>query len=104
MWSSLSTRLDGGGMFPRRGGLHSVDEQRRYPPVAQRWQISDMPEPPRDYDDRIDPGGDLREQVRGLPASPPFPAAWRLMGVPAETIHDAQAMPEQLRTQVANAE
>jgi hypothetical protein len=65
-----------------------------------------MPHPPRSYADRMDPDGELREQMRGLGllASPPFSWALRLMGVPSEAIRDARALPTQLRQHLANAE
>lgn len=61
---------------------------------------------PRDYVDRMDPGGELREQMRGLAllATPPLSWALRLMGVPREAIRDARALPQQLEQHLAKAE
>lgn len=65
-----------------------------------------MPDSPRDYADRMDPRGELREQVRELEllAKPPFSWALRLMGVPSDTLRDARAIPAQLAGYLANAE
>src|SRR5437879_1166244 len=65
-----------------------------------------MPDPPRDYADRMDPNGELRQQMRGLEllAKPPFSWALRLKGMSSDAIRDARAMPAQLAEQFANAE
>lgn len=64
-----------------------------------------MPEPPRDFADRMDPDGELRQKMRGLEqlASPPFSWALRLMGVPSDAIHEARELPKQLQAHLEKA-
>jgi hypothetical protein len=56
-----------------------------------------MPEPPRDFADRIDPNATLRSKADGL-------AALEQMGVRLDGLQSVQEIPEQIRAHLANAE